>query len=313
MENFKILFVGSKDIGYYCLNELVKKKEKIVGVVCRHDDPYKGQWYKSVSELALKNKLNVFKPADINDAAFIKEIENLQPDILICAQYPKIFKRNLIQVPSLGCINLHFAPLPKYRGCFPIAWAIINGENEFGVTMHFIDPGVDSGDIIAQEFFSIKDSDSGRDLYDRCTKKGLGLFKKTFPLVKSGKMPRSKQDNALAIKHSREAPFNKIINWNWEAKKVYNFIRSLYFPPFECTFTFYKGSKIHIPKSKIVDNEDYRDKECGEIVEIMKDGFLVKAFDKCLFIPEIQADDRVVSASEYLLSNNIKVGSKLGS
>ena len=278
MKNPSILFIGSKDIGYHCLNELIKGKETIVGVICRRDDPYENQWYKSVTQLALKNNLKVFKPADINNINFVSKISNLNPDILICVQYPKIFNPNLIKVPPMG----------------------------------FIDEGVDSGDLISQNMFEIKDNDSGFDLYKRCTQKALNLFRKTLPVINSGKIPRHKQDNSQAIKYPREVPYNRTINWNWEARKVYNFIRALYFPPFECTFTVFNQNKICIPKSEIVENNNYKKKKAGEIVEITKNGFLIKVFDKCLFIPKIQSKEKMINASQYLLSHNIKVGSVLG-
>tara|TARA_Y100000310_G_C20702405_1_gene831071 strand:+ start:7758 stop:8696 length:939 start_codon:yes stop_codon:yes gene_type:complete len=312
MKNPSILFIGSKDIGYHCLNELIKGKENIVGAICRHDDPHEKQWYKSVSGLAIKNNLKVYKPKDINEKVFVEEIKKLNPDFIICVQYPKIFKKDLLDVPKFGSINLHFAPLPKYRGCYPIAWAIINDEKEFGITMHFMDSGVDNGDIIAQEMFEIKDNDSGCDLYNRCTQKGLELFRKTLPVIKSENIPRHKQDNSQAIKYDRKVPYNRTIDLDWKARKVYNFIRALYFFPFEPAFTFYNKEKIHILQSKILEDNIYGDRRPGEIVEITKEGFIVKAIDACLLILKIDDKNKIVNPGEYLLSRNIRVRSILG-
>lgn len=312
MENLSILFIGSKDIGYYCLNELIKSKINIVGVICRHDDPQPDQWYKSVTELAKENNLKFFKPEDINNPEFVEEISGLKPDYIICVQYPKIFKAPLLSVPKLGCINLHFAPLPKYRGCFPIPWAIINGEKEFGITLHYMDVGVDTGDIISQELFEIKETDNGKDLYKRCTEKGVELFNRILPMIKSGDLPRIKQDNSKSLKYDRELPHKGIIDWNLSSKEVHNFIRALFFPPFDCARTLKNGEKIHIPLSTIIKSEEFDDKKNGEIVEINEDGFLVKTADHCLQIPKIQVKNDLIDSKEHLKSNNIKVGDILG-
>jgi methionyl-tRNA formyltransferase len=312
MKDLSILFVGSKDIGYHCLNELISRKEKIVGVVCRHDDPSEGQWYKSVTKLAQQNDLDVLRPADINDPKFVAKVAGLHPDILFCAQYPKILKAPLLQIPQKGCVNLHFAPLPKYRGCFPVSWAIINDEKQFGVTIHFMEAGVDSGDIIAQTMFEIKDSFSGIDLYRKCTENGLELFKKTFPLMKSGEVSRQKQDNSQATSYSREIPYNRTIDWSWKARKVHNFIRALYFPPFDSAMTFLMGKKVHIPFSKIMEDKGCQDGKQGEILEITEDGFLVKTHDICILIPQIQENNKSSKAYDYLLQHDIKIGCILG-
>jgi methionyl-tRNA formyltransferase len=133
----------------------------------------------------------------------------------------------------------------------PGAWAIIEGQKEFGVTMHHIDVGVDSGDIIAQEMFEIRDDDTGHSLYKRCEEAGLRLFKRTFPLIKDGKAGRTPQDKSKVIYHKRGLPNDRYINWNLPGCEIYNFIRALQFPPFPGPRTLSGHGEVIVKSSRL--------------------------------------------------------------
>lgn len=263
----RIVFIGSKDLGCRCLEELISRKEDLVGVIARKDDPYPGMWYGSVSQIAERHGLQLLRPKDINDPDFAKKVMSLKPDIIFVVFYPQILKKHFIEIPPRGCVNLHFAPLPKYRGCMPGGWAIINGEDEFGVTMHYIDEGVDSGDIIAQEFLKISDDETGYTLYKKCEEAGLELFKRTFPLIKEGRAPRTRQDKSKVIYHKRGIPNDRYVDWDKPARSVYNYIRALTFPAFPPPRTTVNGSEIGMVSSKVL-GERF-DAEPGEVVKIL--------------------------------------------
>ena len=271
----KIVFIGSKDMGCVCLSELIKQGEQIVGVIARDDDPNSSMWYGSVSKIAEKNKLTLFKPKDINDPSFCEKIKTLNPDIVLCVFYPKILKKNFIDIPKYGCINLHFAPLPKYRGCMPGAWAIIEGQDEFGVTMHYIDEGVDSGDIVAQKKFTINRNDTGKTLYKKCEKVGLELFNEAFPIIKNNKVKKIPQDKTKVIYHRRGVPNDRYIDWEKSAKDIFNFVRALTFPPFPGVRTILNGKEILVKSSDILDEK--HEGFTGEILDILQGNKVVVA------------------------------------
>ncbi len=250
----KVLFVGSKGMGVLALNELVKQQANIVGVIARADDPSPDQWYPSVTECAQGHGLSVHKPKDINDPQFVEEVRKLAPDLLFTAFYPKIYKRPLLEAVAGRSVNLHFAPLPRYRGSYPGAWAIINGEKQHGITMHYMDPGVDSGDIIAQIMVDIEPDDTGFTLYEKCEAAGLELLRNTWPKLASGEVERKPQDPAKVLYHDRTFPYGGVINFCWTAQQVHDHVRAMTFPPFPNPFTFFRARKLTVLKTKVDGN-----------------------------------------------------------
>lgn len=312
ISNMKILFIGSKDIGHSCLQQLINWNKNIVGVIARPDDPHKGQWYKSVTTLAQQHNIPCFQPKDINDPQFREQIQQLQADLAFTAQFPQIYKQDFIDLFPKGCINLHFAPLPKYRGCFPIPWAIINGEKEFGVTIHHIRAGVDNGAIIAQSFFPIQQQDTGKKVYETCTQRGLELFQQIFPQFEV-EVPRGiPQDETKVIQYKREIPFEGKIIWDKPSQEVYNFIRALYFLPFDAVFTSYDGKKIPITAAEQTTSPVQGAQ--GLVVQIIKGkGCFINTKDNQLLIKKIQTGPyEEMDADAYFLQEQIHEGSILG-
>ena len=247
----KILFVGSKNMGYSALNTLIYFQSQylieLIGVIARADDEEK-HWYCSVSKLAQKHGLNLFKPDSLTDEGFLHQMQQLDFDLGICCFYPKLFKHSFYSVARQGFINLHFAPLPKYRGALPIPHAIMNDEKEHGVTIHKIDSGMDSGDIVSQKLVPIYSNDTGFDLYSRCEIVGQILFHETLQMmVNSGLIPPSrKQDENAVISYVRKDLKSKEINPNWNFLKLYNFVRALDFPTFELPYVVQNDINISL-------------------------------------------------------------------
>jgi len=303
----KILFIGSKNIGYLCLKQLIEWKKDIVAVIARADDPSPGQWYESVSKLAEENNLLLFKTNNVNEPSFVQKIKELKPDLTFTAQFPQIYKEDFIKISPKGCINLHFAPLPRYRGCFPVPWAIINGEKEFGVTIHHIDVKADHGNIIAQKKFPIDINDTGRSLYDKCSRYGLELFKETFPKFEKEIPAGISQDDTNSLHYKREKPFKGVIDWNKNALEVYNFIRSLYFLPFEAASANFGGKKVNLTSTELTEKNSVG--EPGKIAEIVNGtGFFVNTKDKQLLVKKVQIkDNEEMNADEFIRREGITI------
>lgn len=261
-------------MGVLALDELVRQRADIVGVIVRSDDPTPGQWYPSVTERAEAHGLTVYRPKDINAPEFVEQVRKIKPDLLLTAFYPKIYKRPLLEAVPRGSVNLHFAPLPRYRGSYPGAWAIINGEKQHGITMHYMDPGVDSGDIIGQIMVDIAPDDTGLSLYKKCEEAGLELLRATWPKLAAGEVQRIPQDPAKVLYHDRTFPFGGVINFCWTAQQVHDHVRAMTFPPFPNPSTFFRRRKLTVLKTEIEDNG--RENDPGKIVAVDGAGLSVQ-------------------------------------
>ena len=219
---------------------------EIVGVLAREDDD--GEfWYKSVSMRARELNLKLFMPKTLKEANFLADIKQLKPDIGFCCFYPKLFPESFFSIPKYGFYNLHFAPLPKYRGALPIPYAIINGEKDHGVTMHKIDKSMDTGEIVSQVIIPIFSDDTGYDLYKRCERAGLILFHEVvqrFVLEKSI-LPMRKQRGEI-ISHFRKDLKSLEVEFSWGMAKIYNFVRAFDFPPFELPYIKLREKKYKL-------------------------------------------------------------------
>jgi len=205
----RVVFAGGKNIGMECLRYLMGKVN-VVGVI----------------------------PCDGIMAA--NKIQQMAPDMIVVVYYDRILKKDIIDIPPMGCINLHMALAEEYRGCYPTTWAIINGETKTGVTLHYIDEGIDTGDIIAQKVVKIEPDDTGKSLYNKCTMAGVELFKETFPLLMNGTAPRRKQVTTRNTKYYGRC---------FPSHNVGNYIRALTFPPFPEPY-FYIGDKKMVIKEE---------------------------------------------------------------
>lgn len=241
----KVVFFGGRPLGALCLEELIKRKIDIELVVPNYDEFENGLWYRSTARIAKDSGLRVYKIKNICNDEGIKLIAKINPDIIFSIFFLQILKKPILDIPKIGCINIHFAPLPKYRGFYPQMRAIINNETIHGVTMHFMDEGIDSGDIIIQKTVPILNTDTGKDLYYRCVDVGFEIFKEGLEYILSNNIPRKPQNHNEATYYKKEIPNNREIDWSWDKRRIYNFIRALSFEPFPPPF-FYLGNKKFI-------------------------------------------------------------------
>lgn len=237
--------LGGKDLSCNILDYLGKSGKEVVAVIGNNEEKEE-KWYVSLNEKAKELKIPLLTPSNVNSPEFIQELKKLKPDIGFCNYYSQILKKEFLDSFPKGCINLHFAPLPKYRGVMPITWAIINGEKTHGVTMHYIDVGIDDGDIIAKKEFTIEEDDTGLDVYRKCERYGMELFKETFPLIEKGEQKRELQDGKEATYYSKKDLTSFEVDPSWNEKKKYDFIRALTFPPLKPAFMVVNGKKIMV-------------------------------------------------------------------
>ncbi len=244
----KVLFMGGKNVGCGCLKYLIERQtEQVVGIIVNPSDIAKDRWYESATDLGFQNNIPVYSVKNINSPTGVSIVRKLSPYIIVVVYYDQILKKEIINIPSMGCINLHMALAEEYRGCYPTTWAIINGEKRMGVTLHYIDEGVDTGDIIAQKEVPITNEDTGESLYEKSTKACIELFREQFPLIVSGKASKKKQITTVKTKYYRREFPSRELDFSKPGKEIFNHIRALLFEPFPPPF-FYIGNKKMIIK-----------------------------------------------------------------
>lgn len=242
----KIAFLGSKDVGYAALNYLIQNANRLdVDVVAvLSNDRRLNSNDKSVLELAYTHQIPVLSNPDQ-----LLELEAY--DFLISVQYHKIIQQKHIDTAKKLAINLHMAPLPEYRGCNQFSFAIIDEAYEFGTTLHVLNSGIDSGDILFENRFPINTNETAPVLHKLTTEKSILLFKESIEKILIGAYTRTPQKNYCNQRSSSFHLRNEIheikqINLDWEDKKIDKYVRATYFPPFPPPFAIVNGHKIDL-------------------------------------------------------------------
>ncbi len=230
----KIILVGGHELGYLCFNYLVANHFSIVLCIGRKDDTGKDHIFPSMLKLAKKNKIRSIQAHDINSPEIMKLARSVKADIVLSIHNNQIFRKPWLDLFSqkLGIVNAHHGPLPRYGGFWPEMWAIWNQEKDFGVTMHYIDSSVDTGNIVAQYPVKILNDDNRKSLYDKCTKVCFDMFQDHLPIFLAKKIKGKKQDASKRTYYKRELPNNGFVDLNWEADKIKRFFRAVSFYPF---------------------------------------------------------------------------------
>lgn len=312
-----ILFMGTPDFAKESLEAVFNAGYNILGVVTNPDKP-KGRGMKMipspVKEYALEKNLNIYQPLKVrNNTEFIEEIKTLKPDVICVVAYGKILPQEILEIPKLGCINVHGSLLPKYRGAAPIQWAVINGETKTGITTMYMDVGMDTGDMILKEEVSIGEDETTGELWERLSSLGGKILVDTLKLIEQGKAPRIKQseDYTMAPMLNKEMAEIK-----WEEKtalEIKNLIRGL--NPIMGACTYINNKKIKLWKVNVITFEEFKNKyntnieniELGNIIIANdKQGLFLKAKDAVLEVIEMQAEgSKRMNAKDYLRGNNL--------
>lgn len=223
----RCVVLGYHNIGCVGIKALLKNKIEIAGVFTHKDSQNENIWFDSVAELACEKGLPVFAPEDINHPVWVEKIKQLKPDIIFSFYFRDMIKSEILNIPAKGCLNLHGSLLPAYRGRVPINWAIINGEKETGVTLHYMTAKPDNGDIVAQQKITIADNDTARDVHVKAAEAASVLLNKVLPELKKGKIARKKQDESKASYFGGRKPADGEIKWNQSSTEIRNLVRAI--------------------------------------------------------------------------------------
>lgn len=282
--------MGNHTVGVIVLNEFMKRTD-VAAVFAHPDDADDGVLYLSVKETAKKNNIPLFQFGGKRNDELERKIREISPDLIIIADYRYLLKSEVIGIPGRGAINFHPSLLPKYRGRAPVNWAIINGEKKCGLTVHYVDDGMDTGDIILQEEVEILFEDTIKDIHDKLFLVYADLAKRTIDLLEHGDPPRYRQNHSEATEFPRRRPEDGLIHWESATLDIYNLVRAVTHP-YPGAFSFIEGEKYFIWQCKPFGGHLPAAPETvpGEICYRDKGGIGVRSGDGVVYIPKTQRE-----------------------
>ena len=226
----KAVVLGYHNIGCVGLHALLENGFEVAAVFTHKDNPGENTWFGSVSELAAGHGIPVFAPDNINHPLWVKKLKQMAPEIIFSFYYRDMVGPAILKIPRAGCLNLHGSLLPKYRGRCPINWVLVHGEKETGVTLHYMTPKPDDGDIICQQKILIDDDDTARTLHDKAAQTAAAMLADILPRIKEGTAPRVPQDHSQASYFGGRRPDDGEIDWGQSAAQVRNLVRAVTLP-----------------------------------------------------------------------------------
>lgn len=301
----RILFMGTPDFAVPSLEALLAAGHEVVGVFTQPDKP-KNRGMKlqptPVKVCAQAHNVPVFQPVKLRDGTALEQIQALAPELIVVAAYGRILPDEILAAPPKGCINVHSSLLPRYRGAAPINWAILNGDQETGVTIMHMAHDLDAGDIIAQTVTPIDPNESAETLYNRLAQMGGTLLVETVARIADGTAPRTPQDSTavtFAPMLSREL---SPIDWTRPAQTIHNQVRGL-LPWPTATTEAITGAPLKLFDTRVLDQHSTADP--GTVLSAGKEGIDVACGDgTVLRILELQAvGKKRMKAADYLRGN----------
>ena len=244
----KIGFAGARFLGVECLKFINKRRDVKIAHVCFPSRTRKVWWKDVVDEDEVERLGLKITPWE--------KWDNLKFDLVFSVLHDRIFKKHHIENAKYGIVNLHTAKVPEYRGCNVFSHSIMNGEIRHGLTLHYVDEGIDSGSVVSETSLSIRKEDTAQTLYDRAQKKAAIFFKKIAPKIidyaKKGRFhPAKSQDETRANYYDRDSLSNKEVSLDWNKEKLYNFVRAVDFPPLEPAYILVGEKKVYLTVSKL--------------------------------------------------------------
>lgn len=311
-EGMKTIFLGNPLFSIPSLEVLLNTSWIDLIAVCTNPDKPANRGKKlaepPVKTLALEKGIPLFQTKSLRkEKEVIEKIKQLNPDIMVSCSYGQILSQEVLDIAPV--INVHASLLPKYRGAAPINWAILNGDNETGITIMKTVLALDAGPIILQEKFSINQNENSNDLIKKLSTFGAEVLIKALELIKNGKAKYTPQDDSKATLAPMLKKEQGLINWNKSSFEIHNQIRGL--QPWPSAYTHYKSKTIKIWESRIkqstVDSGQWTG-EAGTIVEL-GDYVKVKTADGYLDIYKLQPENRnILSAKDWINGARVKIG-----
>ncbi|MDT8317567.1 MAG: methionyl-tRNA formyltransferase [bacterium] len=298
MRGLKVVFMGTPGFAAPVLRALIDAGCDIKGVVTQ-PDRRAGRGRKPilspVKELALKEELPIYQPEKVRDNSFVDTLRSLEADVMVVVAYGRILPKAILDIPPMGCINVHASLLPAYRGAAPINWAIARGESVTGITTMMIDEGLDSGDMLLKKAVTIEKDDNTETLYEKLSLEGAKLLIETLEGLKDGSVKREVQDETLVTYAPIIGKEDGLIDWSKPAGEIVNLIRGMY--PWPSAHTTIKGKMLKVLSAA----EKNGGGKPGAIIKMDKKSIEVAAGKGSLELLELQLEGKKRMKTEDLL------------
>lgn len=309
----RIVYMGTPEIAAVILKRLLTGEDEVVLCVTQPDRPAgrgKHLVFSPVKEVAVEAGIPVFQPEKIREPENVQVIREAKPDLVVVAAFGQILPKSLLDIPALGCINVHASLLPKYRGAAPIQWAILDGETETGVTIMYMAEGLDTGDMILKKSVPITETETGGSLHDKLAVLGADALMEAIPLLKAGTAVRTPQGEATTAYAKQLRKEMGQLDFTKPAKELERLIRG--FNPWPSAFTFHKERQMKIWSAEVRPSEQ-PDALPGTVIGKNREGFLVQTGCDALFITELQLSGKQrMKAGDFLRGYSLETGEILG-
>lgn len=310
----KIIYMGTPDFAVAPLEAILKAGYEVTAVVTQ-PDRQKGRGrevqYSPVKECALSYGIPVLQPLKIKEKDAVEELRKYPADIFVVAAFGQLLSEEILNMPRLGCINIHASLLPAYRGAAPIQWCVINGEEKTGVTIMQMAKGMDTGDILLQKEVVLDEKETGGSLFDRLMETGAELIVEVLPKIEAGELTPVVQKEELATYAGKITKDMGNIDFAKSAVTIERLIRGL--NPWPSAFTHYKGKILKIWEADVVSEcANAENPVPGTVIAMDKESFTLATGEGALRIRSLQPEGKKrMSCAEFMRGYEVKVGEAL--
>ena len=310
MKKLRVIFMGTPGFACPSLQKLIDRGDEIVAVFTQPDRP-KGRGQKlmppPVKELAQRFGIPVHQPLKVREQPVVDLVRSLMPDLVVVVAFGQILPGALLEIPPLGCVNVHASLLPRYRGAAPLNWCIVNGERETGVTTMLMDVGLDTGPMLLKRSTEIGENEGIASLHDRMALMGAELLGETVERLVAGTLVPEPQDDSLSCYAPMMKKDDGRINWGRDARSIHNQVRGLAVWP--GAFSMFDGEMLKVYRTRVADGTGLP----GEVIGASRDGIEVACGSGSLVVEELQlAGKKRLDAASFLAGNPLAPGVRLG-
>lgn len=311
VRHLRIIFMGTPDFAVPALRKLLYGPDRVVAVVTQPDRP-RGRGKKlsppPIRLVAEKAGIPVLQPTTIRGAEFADTLKAYDPDLIVVAAYGRILPPSILELPPLGCINIHGSLLPRHRGAAPIQWAIIKGDREAGVTIMQMDAGMDTGDILLPAAIALTPDETAGSLFPKLAELGGATLIEALDLLRAGQLYPIEQNDDLATAAPPLTKQDGCLDWNRTATELHCLIRGL--DPWPAAYNLIEGQRFRLFAPEVVHREGGQPP--GTVIHADQRGLLVATARDCLLIKEIQPEGKKrMSVEAYLRGHPLVPGTQL--
>jgi len=296
IDKLKIGYFADGPWSHIAFEKLIQDNSIEIAFICPRRDTRDA----SLMDYSKRYGIDYLEDCRINTAASHELFKSYNCDLFVSMSFNQIFKKDTIQLPRLSTINCHAGKLPFYRGRNILNWALINDEKEFGITVHFIDEGIDTGDIILQRTYSISDDDNYATLLDVAHLECANVLYDAIKLLQSGNYQRidQKSIHPVGTYFGPRGIGDELIDWNTTSRELFNFVRAIS-KPGPMAHTTVEGQLVKINKVALIPNAFPYKAIVGQIVGIKGESLIVKTADTILSVEEFETDAKIRIGSRF--------------